>query len=384
MQNPQVHEADLAIEQDLGANTTIGITYMMSLGRELPTAIDTNFSSASTGFGTFSVAQPASATVSHSFPVATSGEAATNSNYPFASQTGQYVTLPHGGRTPPAFPTGFQEKFFLTGTRPNPAYFQILEVQSSVNSSYNALAFQVDHRYQHGLSLLTNVTWSHALDENPYESTVVPSFNLSDPTNPRSDYGNSNTDVRIRYVAAIVYQPQTHFHGWEKIALDGWRIAPLVQLQTGLPYSPTISYSALKTVTLSTGATGTLAGTGINGAGSGSTRIPWVSRNNSYYPKTAVADLRIGKNFSLPAFNHFGISGEPRFEVFAELFNVMNHQNITGLITEAYTLTDVGTGTAANPVQTLTPFPTYGTYTSSDSNYTYSPRQLQVSARLHF
>ena len=137
-------------------------------------------------------------------------------------------------------------------------------------------------------------------------------------------------------------------------------------------------------MTLSTGATGTLAGTGINGAGSGSTRIPWVSRNNSYYPKTAVADLRIGKNFSLPAFNHFGISGEPRFEVFAELFNVMNHQNITGLITEAYTLTDVGTGTAANPVQTLTPFPTYGTYTSSDSNYTYSPRQLQVSARLHF
>jgi len=59
----------------------------------------------------------------------------------------------------------------------------------------------------------------------------------------------------------------------------------------------------------------------------------------------------------------------------------MNHQNITGLNTEAYTLADV---TGNSPVQTLTPYSGFGTYTSSDSNYTYSPRQLQISARLHF
>ncbi len=33
---------------------------------------------------------------------------------------------------------------------------------------------------------MTNITWSHALDENPYESTVVPSYNAYDPTNPRA------------------------------------------------------------------------------------------------------------------------------------------------------------------------------------------------------
>ena len=42
MQNPQVHEADLAIEQDLGHNLVLGITYMSSFGRELDSASDVN------------------------------------------------------------------------------------------------------------------------------------------------------------------------------------------------------------------------------------------------------------------------------------------------------------------------------------------------------
>ncbi len=381
MQNPQVHEADLAIEQNMGHNTTFGITYMMSLGRELPTGIDTNFSIGSTAYGTFAVTPaPASSTTPlSSYPVSTNSEAPSSlANYPQPPATGGYTVLPHGGKTPPAFPTGFQEKFFLTGVRPNPSYYQIIRVQSSVNSSYNALAFQIDHRYEHGLSLLTNFTWSHALDENPYESTVVPGYNLTDPTNPRSDYGNSATDVRMRYVGAVVYQPQTHFHGFEQQLLGGWRIAPLVQLQTGLPYSPTILASSFKTATLNNGTTGTLAGTGINGAGSGSTRVPWVGRDSYNYPKTAVFDMRVGKNFYLPEIGHLG---GMRLELFAELFNVMNHQNITGLTTEAYTLADVK---GATPTQTLTPYNQFGTYTNSNSNYTYSPRQIQIAARFHF
>jgi len=381
MQNPQVHEADLALEQNMGHNTTFGITYMMSLGRELPTAIDTNFSYASTAYGTFSVAAPAStsSTLLKSYPVSTNSEAPTSlANYPQPPASGGYTVYPHGGKTPPAFPTGFQQKFFLTGTRPNPDYYQVLEVQSSVNSSYNALAFQVDHRFEHGFSLLSNFTWSHALDENPSESTGVPSYNLSDPTNPRADYGNSATDVRHRFVAAMVYQPQTNFHTrLLQQALGGWRIAPLVQIQNGEPYSATISSSSFTKVTLNDGSTGTLAGTGVNGAGSGSTRVPWLARDSYTYPKTAVVDLRLGKNFYLPTF--FSMA-EPRLEVFAEVFNLMNHQNITSLTTEAYTLSDV-TGSV---IQTLAPYNNFGTYTNSNSSYTYSDRQLQIAARLHF
>jgi hypothetical protein len=387
MQNPQVHEADLAIEQNMGHNTTFGLTYMMSLGRELPTGFDTNLETGNIGTYTPVVTPATAAATSYSFPVSPNSEAPSASTFLFPPSTGGYVTLPHGGRPQPVLPTGYQQKVYYSTIgkalpRYDPNFYQLLQIQSSVNSSYNALAFQVDHRLQHGFSLLTNFTWSHALDENPYESTVVPSFTLSDPQNPRSDYGNSATDVRLRYVGAVIYQPQTHFHGVENIALGGWRISPLVQIQTGLPYSPTIS-STLKEVNVNGVGPSYLAstaGSNPDGSGASSTRVPWIARNSYNYPKTAVFDMRLSKNFYLPQIHSFGLSSEPRLEFLVELFNVMNHQNITGLNTEAYTLSD------SSPSYTpqLTPYAAFGTYTSSNSNFTYSPRQLQIAARLHF
>jgi hypothetical protein len=379
-QNPEVHEADLAIEQNLGHNTTFGITYMMSLGRELPTAVDTNLPLGMSGTTYAPYAVTAlSTTPQTSYCISANSECAYSiAKYPLATITsGSYTTLPTGGKTPPLYPSGYQGKFFVGGAKSSNAYYQTLDVKSAVNSSYHALAFQIDHRYQHGLSLLTNFTWSHGLDDHPYESTVVPSENMLDPTNLRSDYGNSDTDVRMRYVGALVYQPQTHFHNFiAKEVLGDWRIAPLVQAQTGLPYSATIVSSSFYNV----GKYG-LTGSGVNGSGSGgANRVPWLDRNSYNYPKTAVFDLRLGKNFyidnKIPKFERV------RLEVFAEVFNVMNHQNITGVTTEAYALTD--TGTTPNVVPTLTPYPLFGKYTNSNSNYTYSPRQVQIAARLHF
>jgi hypothetical protein len=114
----------------------------------------------------------------------------------------------------------------------------------------------------------------------------------------------------------------------------------------------------------------------VNGDGSSADRLPFLDRNTYNYPKTAVIDLRVGKDFYFET--HVPHLDRLRFEVFAELFNVMNHQNITDLTTEAYTLT------ATNGVPTLSPYSNFGTYTNSNSNYTYSPRQLQIAGRLHF
>jgi hypothetical protein len=387
MQNPQVHEADLALEQNMGKNTTFGITYMMSLGRELPTGFDLNLARNNFGYYSPVLTTAAAAGTVTSYPVSPNSEAPTSlANYPQPPSSGGYTVLPHGGYKQPVLPANYLQKVYYSSTgaasaRIDTNYYQLLQIQSSVNSSYNALAFQVNHRYEHGLSVLTNFTWSHALDENPYESTVVPSFTLNDPSNPRSDYGNSATDVRLRYVGAVIYEPQTHFHGVEKALLGGWRISPIVQLQTGLPYSPTISSTLKQVVVIGVGKEFlySTAGGNSNGSGSTSTRVPWIPRNSYNYPKTAVVDMRLSKNFYLPSIHLFGKNSEPRIEFLTELFNVMNHQNITGLTTEAYTLSN----NAADIAQ-LTAYANFGTYTSSNSNFTYSPRQLQLAARFHF
>jgi hypothetical protein len=392
MQAPQIHEADLALQQNLGRNTVFGLTYMMSLGRELPTAIDTNFNGNATANINFTVNSLATAGTPTSYAISTDAEA----TEPQPPQSG-YITLPHGGKPLPLNSSlAYNTKVFLQpagsayNTRPNTAYYQILDVRSSVNSSYNALAAQLEHRYTRGFSMLLNYTWSHALDENPYESTVVPSYSMLDPTNPRADYGNSNTDVRHRFVAAFVYQPQTNFHGPEDWLLGGWRISPLVQAQTGLPWTPYVSDSGSSKISVSVPDDGTdgctstishggptcsvsLAGSGLNGAGSSAARLPWIGRNTYNNPGTLVFDLRLGKNFyfNLP---HLESS---RLEFFAEVFNLMNHQNITGVSDEAYTISS-SAPTVLNPVTT------FGTNTNSNSNYTYSPRQIQLSARFHF
>ena len=41
-QNPYANEFDLAIQQALGANTVLSVSYLGALGRELPNFINTN------------------------------------------------------------------------------------------------------------------------------------------------------------------------------------------------------------------------------------------------------------------------------------------------------------------------------------------------------
>ena len=398
MQNPQVHEADLAIERDLGHKTVVALTYMMSLGRKLPRGIDTNLNLANVAQVSFSVA-PATSTVSSSYEIDTSDVG--YDNLPQPAQSGN-VTLPHGGaQLPLVAGQAYTAKVFLesaaatASVRPNPAYGEILDVKSDVNSSYNALAVQINHPFEHGFSLMSNYTWSHSLDDNPYQSTVIPTFTALDPTNLKAEHGNGSLDIRQRFVFAAVYQPQTHFHGLKDKVLGGWRIAPIVQIQTGMPYTPYVSGSISKwsatnpnglSVPVGTDDCTTLLATapggkcpvypaykGLTGSGSSAGRLPWIERNTYRYPKTAVVDARLGKNFFINA-PHFD---NMRLELLGEVFNLMNHQNITNVSNDAYTLSST-TGTS------LTSATGFGTYTNSNSNWAYSSRQMQIAVRLHF
>jgi hypothetical protein len=225
----------------------------------------------------------------------------------------------------------------------------------------------VNKKYRNGFSLLSNFTWSHALDFNPYIGTGIPGPTQLDPYDQSKDYGNSSLDVRHRFVLAFTYQPQLHLHGWKDELLGGWRIAPILQIQNGLPYTPYVSGYPAES------ASGVRS---ANGTGGTSGRIDGIRRNQYTRPKTAKADVRLGKNFYFDV-DKLGLK-QVRLEFFAEVFNVANHQNITGIQNTAYNLSS---GTQGD---TLTLQPNFGTYNNSNSNYTYTPRQLQLAARLHF
>jgi hypothetical protein len=363
LQNPQVHEADLAIEQDLGHNLTLGITYMASFARELDSANDINPNLAFSRLSTYYVNNTVGIGPGIANPV-----------------------LPHGGKPAPinvstvqvrtygTDPTGAQPA--STARRYDNDYYRILRIASNVNSKYNALAFQLNKRYRNGFSFLSNFTWSHALDYNPYIGTGIPGPSQLDPADPSKDYGNSSLDVRHRFVLAFVYQPQTHFHGYKDVLFGGWRLAPILQAQSGLPYTPYVSGYPIESVSGVRSA---------NGAGGTSGRIDAIRRNQYYRPKTTKADVRLGKNFYFNV-DRFQLE-RVRLEFLAEVFNVANHQNITGIQNTAYNLSGTnvtGLTPAAGTYDVLTLQPNFGTYTNSNSNYTYTPRQVQLAVRLHF
>ena len=363
LQNPQVHEMDLALEQDLGWNTIFSISYMGSLGRELAAAVDQSVA-------------PASST--------TTFEVLDNPD-----PSGGYITYPHGGKPLPLLPYSLHTyKKYTTADNDGlfPGYYHVLDFKSEVNSSYNALVVQLNHRYSENLSILSNFTWAHALDYNPYLSTGYGSASeLLDPLNPAGEYANSTLNVPYRFVVGVTYRLDFRsLSGWRKESLNGWGIAPIVQMQSGLPYSAGTTNSI----------TGGLYG-GIIGAG-GTARLPDVERNAFSMPSTAVVDLRISKTFHIKLG-----SIHSEFELFGEAFNLFNHQNITSVYTNAYCVTTApsmstpSTGAGCPAVQSVptgTPTgqeflvgnPLFGTNNNSNSNTLMTPRQLQIAGRLHF
>ncbi len=112
----------------------------------------------------------------------------------------------------------------------------------------------------------------------------------------------------------------------------------------------------------------------FNGTG-GANRIPGFNRNNYQYPKTWGLDLRASKKVVVR--EHYSL------EFLAEAFNLTNHQNVSGVGANAYTISENTATHTNNLVQyTSTPF---GAITSTDnSQFAFNIRQLQMALRLNF
>ncbi len=327
-QAPQIHEADLTLQQDFGWNTVFSLSYLGSFGRQLINGVDRNID--------------ANSVTTTSYQVVGQQAASGGINGP----------LPDGST--------YTTKLY-TGARPVAGYGAIVDVASNVNSSYNALAAQVDHKFTRNLQFNANYTWAKALDYNQYIGTGSPANNLVDPLNPnlRAEYGRSPNDVRDRFVANMVWTPIVGgLQGWRNSLTNGWGISPIFQAQSGLPFTLGVSGS---------NPAGALSGP----LGSGVGRLPFL-RNSYTYPRTFIVDTRVSKR--IPVGDRYSV------ELLGELFNALNHQNVTGVATNGYSI--------SQPTGSDTPLLTYqtnfGSVQTTNSNYIYSPRQVQIGARFNF
>lgn len=358
-QLPQIHQADLTVEQALGWNTVLSVSWLGAFGRELPDFVDQNLPTP--GSITWTVVNNGV-----KGPLA-DGTTVTTPFYGYA------VSSPvKGGPTAPAV---------VDFGRPNQKYSSMTDIFSGVNSNYEALVVKLDHSMTRKIELHANYTWSHALDYGENNSTFTNTNSLLDPKSLRADYGNSIQNVPNRGVLTAVMTSPWQFHGLSSYFLNDFEFSPSFAGQNGNPYSAGLSGSNSKLVSAAS-STGYVTGVSgsFNGSG-GAVRAPNIQRSAFQLPATYVFDARVSKRVAV----HEGYM----LEILAEGFNLANHQNITTVNTTAYSM---GTGTINGATQnTLTANTSsangsflFGSPSNSNNNNMYMPRQLQLGVRLQF
>jgi len=271
--NPQIHQYDVILEREIARNTVASVSYVGSLGRRLPTFVDTNLSQPNTT-RTFSVV-----------------------GGPF---DGQSVVLP-------IFPT----------TRPNTNFGQITEIRSSIKSEYNGLIAQVNRRFTDGLQFQSSYTWSRATDTGQVSQTFtagnVP-FNVFDLS---KEPGLSNFDSEHKVSVSAVWAP-TPFGDDNRVGkaiFNGFTLAPVFYAFSGSPHSGGVSVS-------NAGGPG-----GVNQSG-GNNRFPLLERNFFRRPKIVNFDMRLSRRF------HF--KEETALEFLVEAFNLFNRTQVTDVNSTMY------------------------------------------------
>ena len=378
--NPEVHQAEAAVEEKLPGRVEVTASAMVSLGRRLPISIDTNLDTpTSTQTITFNVCdETISATGTTTCGHTGLGPIkAAQITVPF------YASWPASAGSCPYY----QPASAVLAGRPCPDYQQITSIESRANSTYEAWMLKIARYSRKGLSLRAHYTYSHAMDWNPNESAQAAGNDVLDPANFSLEYGTSNLDIRHSAGGTAIYEAPWKLRGTFGKAANGWRLSGIWQFRSGLPYTMRVSGSLPEEFT-STGAAIVGLGPGMNGSGGdnrvyglGSDNTVYnIGRNTYRYPATWKADLRLGRRFDL------GHSRE--LELLAESFNLFNHQNVTELETTGYSI-ESGSASGALPrLNFLTGVKTnttaFGQPLNINATNFFRERQIQLGLRVKF
>jgi len=110
--------------------------------------------------------------------------------------------------------------------------------ESSSRSGYNALILSANRRFSRGLTFTTSYTFSKSIDLNSVGSSNP---QVQDAYSLFAERALSDFDARHRYVASLVYMLPFRATGALGKLVEGWSVAPIVNLQSGNPFSPILS-----------------------------------------------------------------------------------------------------------------------------------------------
>ena len=200
----------------------------------------------------------------------------------------------------------------------------VTDLQSSVNTHYDALWLTVDHRFARHFQLHSSYAFSKSLDYANYDQIPF-GYPPVDPTNLHREYGPAPNDQRHRLVVQGTADLPFHF-----------RLSPLWTYASGVPMDILLGDGSGDRVPeigrnaggrqFHTGAELNAFLTQLNAQGETNGTLgspfPMVSPNARFNDTFDSFDLRLSREFRLS--EHF------RLQAIGEVFNLFNKTNILG------------------------------------------------------
>jgi hypothetical protein len=227
----------------------------------------------------------------------------------------------------------------------DPSILQNNVLESTADSSFNALIVQVSKRLTHNFSMNANYTFSKSIDEvTDFNSDYEP----NDQLNADAERALSSFNQSHRFVFTSVIE-SSFKNRW----LRNFTMAPIVSANSGRPFNILTGYDNV-------------------GDYHPTTHRPFgAGRNIGHGPAYFSADFRLARRFQL------GADTRRNLELTAEVFNILNHtnfksiNNIVGDLTLAQLPTPI-TGFRGGTTDPLA-------FTSA-----YDPRQFQLGLKINY
>ncbi len=209
------------------------------------------------------------------------------------------------------------------GTRVDPRFNHIFEVQSIAKSEFKSMTVQASKRIAAGLTFNVQYSFGKGVDNAPIPTqlTVQAEAARTDLLNLDTDKGPNPLDMRHNFTGTIVYTSESKAsNAVIRQLLSGNQLGVLMQFNSGLPTNLTSNLD-------------------LNSDGSTGDRALGVGRNSIYLPTRKNVDMRFTRRVP--------IHGAARAEIVAELKNAFNTQQLSSINT---TTTTDAAGNPATPI----------------------------------
>lgn len=291
---------------------------------------------------------------------------ATDLNYPVASAT--------------ATASNFQSRRPLNNPALTNNFGTVFSLRSNQTASYNGLQVSAVQRVSHHLSFNAWYVYSKTFDSVQLDNNTAQGL-VEDFSNPKLDRGPADFDMRHQAVVSMIYQPD-YYSGDNRLlknTINGWSIAPIFSVHSGIPFSVSNSIDAnfdgnTNDRAQLVGAAN--SGTCPNGAAVGTIQC-WINTSAFAQNNPAVGQPVDGnssrngfrapgfKNLDLAIFRTFDLTERFHLQFRAEASNTLNFAN--------YNIPNATVATS-----------NFGTITAATGNGTGNMRQLQLGLRLTY